>query len=174
MNRAVESRIAQTACGPIEYTLLGEGPVILVSHGTSSDCFSSAGSGPLLEAGFSVLTPSRPGYGRTPLKVGLSAGQAAEAMIALLDSLKIETCAVKAISGGGPMGLALAANHPERAGRLALVAAITRPEDRSSEPAFPSQKSFYGPLHGLFWNLLGWMSRLSPARLAKQTMAIFS
>lgn len=174
MNKSVESRIANTACGAMEYTLQGKGPVVLVCHGTSSDCFSMEGSISLLEAGFAVLTPSRPGYGRTPLKVGFSAAQAAQAMIALLDSLGIKTCAVKAISGGGPTGIALAANHPERVRRLALVAAISKPEGRANESAYQSQKAFYGPLHGIFWNMLGLMSRLSPTGMAKQTMAIFS
>ncbi len=174
MKRATESRIANTTSGAIEYTLLGQGPVVLVCHGTSSDCFSGEGSAPLVEAGFSVLIPSRPGYGRTPLNVGVSAAQAAEALIALLDCLGIETCAVKAVSGGGPTGITLAANHPERVRQLALVAAITKPETRADEPAYQTQKSFYGPLHGMFWNMLGMMSRLSPASMAKQTMATFS
>ena len=174
MNKVIESRIASTTRGPIEYTLLGAGPVVLVCHGTSSNCFSTAGSGPLLEAGFAVLTPSRPGYGRTPLKVGASAAQAAEAMIALLDCLEIETCAVEAISGGGPTGIALAANHPERVRRLALISAIAKPEARVNEPAYQSQKSFYGPLHGVLWNMLGLISRLSPSSMARQTMTIFS
>jgi pimeloyl-ACP methyl ester carboxylesterase len=174
MHRVTESRIANTTHGPIEYTLLGEGPVVLVCHGTSSNCFSTAGSGPLLAAGFSVLTPSRPGYGRTPLNVGASAAQAAEAMLALLDCLKLETCMVASISGGGPTGIALAANHPERVRRLALICAITKPETRNAEPAYQRQKSFYGPLHGMLWNMLGLISRLSPASMARQTMAIFS
>jgi pimeloyl-ACP methyl ester carboxylesterase len=169
-----ESRIASTARGPIEYTLLGTGPVVLVCHGTSSNCFSTAGSTPLLEAGFAVLTPSRPGYGQTPLNVGISAGQAAESMVALLDCLEIETCAVAAISGGGPTGIALAAHHPERIHKLALISAITKPEDRVNEPAYQSQKSFYGPLHGMLWSMLGLISRLSPLGMARQTMMIFS
>lgn len=174
MSIKTEAKIADTSCGPIEYTVLGDGPVVVVCHGTSSNCFSVDGSGPLLEAGFSVLTPSRPGYGRTPLNVGQSAAQAAEAIVALLDCLEIKTCSVKAISGGGPTGVALAANHPERVRRLALVAAITKPEQRVNEPAYQSQKSFYGPMHGMFWNLLGLISRLSPAGMARQTMTIFS
>ena len=174
MNIKAESRIANTSSGPIEYTLLGSGPVVLVCHGTSSNCFSIDGSAPLVEAGFSVLTPSRPGYGHTPLKVGSSAMQAAEAMVALLDCLDIKTCAVKAISGGGPTGVALAANHPARVHHLALIAAITKPEDRVNEPAYQCQKAFYGPLHGMFWNMLGLISRLSPSSMARQTMALFS
>jgi pimeloyl-ACP methyl ester carboxylesterase len=174
MSKNIQSSIANTACGTIEYTFQGKGPVVLVSHGTSSNCFSTDGSDSLLEAGFAVLIPSRPGYGRTPLRVGASAAQAADALAALLDTLQIETCAVKAISGGGPTGIALAANHPERVRRLALVAAISQPEERVNEPAYQSQKSFYGPLHGMFWNMLGLISRLSPAGMARQTMVLFS
>jgi pimeloyl-ACP methyl ester carboxylesterase len=74
----MKSQIAQTSKGRIEYTLLGSGPVVLVFHGTSSNCFSTDLAGPLVEAGFSVLTPSRPGYGRTPLNVGKTAAQLAE------------------------------------------------------------------------------------------------
>lgn len=174
MNTKPESKIARTSCGPIEYTLQGKGPVVLVCHGTSSNCFSVEVSASLLEEGFAVLTPSRPGYGRTPLNVGTSARQAAEAMVALLDCLDIETCAVKAISGGGPTGVALAANHPERVRRLALIAAITKTEDRTHEPSYQSQKAFYGPLHGIFWKMLGLIGRLSPSGMARQTMTIFS
>lgn len=174
MKMKVESRIAQTSHGPIEYTLLGNGPVILVCHGTSSNCFSVEGCDPLVEAGFAVLTPSRPGYGRTPLEAGRSAKEAAGALIALLDCLGIKTCGVKAVSGGGPTGVALAAFHPDRVQRLALAEAITKTEDRLHEPAYQRQKSFYGPLHGMFWNMLGLVSRLSPSSMAKQTMAIFS
>jgi pimeloyl-ACP methyl ester carboxylesterase len=174
MKTRAESKIARTAYGPIEYTLLGKGPVVLVCHGTSSDCFSVEASASLLEAGFAVLTPSRPGYGRTPSNVGISAMQAAQAMVALLDRLEIELCAVKAISGGGPTGVALVANYPERVRRLALIAAITKTEDRTQEPSYQSQKAFYGPLHGMFWTMLGLISRLSPSGMARQTMTIFS
>jgi pimeloyl-ACP methyl ester carboxylesterase len=174
MKMRAESKIARTSCGSIEYTLMGKGPVILVCHGTSSDCFSVELSASLLEAGFAVLTPSRPGYGRTPLNVGVSAGQAAQTMVALLDCLGIESCAVNAISGGGPTGVALAADYPERVRRLALIAAITKTEDRTQEPSYQSQKAFYGPLHGMFWTMLGLISRLSPSGMARQTMTIFS
>lgn len=170
----MKSQIAQTAKGPIEYTLLGSGPVVLVCHGTSSDCFSTGVAMPLVEAGFSVLTPSRPGYGRTPLEVGPSATQAAQALIALLDSLSIETCPVFAISGGGPTGVALAAGYPQRITRLVLAAAVTHPEDRPNEPTYKNQVAFYGPMHPVMWGMLGLMSRLSPRKMARQTLAIFS
>jgi pimeloyl-ACP methyl ester carboxylesterase len=170
----MKSQIAQTARGPIEYTRLGGGPLVLVCHGTSCNCFSTELAAPLAAAGFSVLTPSRPGYGRTPLSVGRSAAEAALALTALLDALAIPSCALLAISGGGPTGVTLAAMFPERITRLVLAAAVTHPEDRPGEPAYRRQTAFYGPLHPVMWRLLGLISRLSPRAMARQTLAIFS
>ena len=170
----MKSQIAQTSKGSIEYTLLGSGPMVLVCHGTSSNCFSTDMSAPLMEAGFSVLTPSRPGYGRTPLEVGRTAAEAASALIALLDSLKIQTCAVVAISGGGPTGIALAAGYPQRITRLVLAEAISYPENCPNEPSYKNQTAFYGPMHNMMWTMLGLMSRLSPRSMARQTLVIFS
>ena len=170
----MESRVARTSKGPVEYTLLGTGPVVLVCHGTSENCYSNHAFEPLLEAGFSLLTPSRPGYGRTPLEVGRSSARAADALVALLDYLDIPVCSVIAVSGGGPTGIALAAKYPKRVNRLALMAAVSRPEDRPSEDAYKRQMAFYGPLHGFWWGMLGMISNLSPRSMARQTMAIFS
>jgi pimeloyl-ACP methyl ester carboxylesterase len=170
----MESQIVKTSKGPIEYTLLGDGPTVLACHGTSSDCFSTELAKPLVESGFSVLTPSRPGYGRTPLECGRSAAQAAESLDGLLDSLQIQKCSLIAISGGGPTGIALAAGFPQRVERLVLAAAISKPEDRPNEVGYKSQNAFYGPMHSLNWGMLGLMSRLSPRSMARQTLTIFS
>jgi pimeloyl-ACP methyl ester carboxylesterase len=170
----MKSQIAQTTKGPVEYTLIGRGPVVLVCHGTSQNCFSTNESAPLVEAGFSVLTPSRPGYGRTPLSVGRTAAQAAEALVALLDSLGIETCSVVALSGGEPTGVALAAGFPQRVKRLVLAEALARPEDLPNEPAYKSQVAFYGPMYSVFWGMLRIASDISPRNTARQTLAIFS
>jgi pimeloyl-ACP methyl ester carboxylesterase len=170
----MESQIAQTSKGPIEYTLRGNGHTVLVCHGTSSNCFSSELSDSLIETGFRVLTPSRPGYGRTPSEVGRSATEVAQALVALLDSLEIQTCSVLAVSGGGPTGIALAGNHPDRVMRLVLAAAISRPEDRPNESNYKNQTAFYGPMHNAMWAILGLMSRLSPRAIARQTLALFS
>ena len=170
----MRSQIADTAEGPIEYVSLGGGPVVLVCHGTSSNCFSTVVTEPLLAAGFRVVTPSRPGYGKTPLTTGHSAALAATAFARLLDYLEVETAAVLATSGGGPTGLALAADYPARVTRLVLAAAISCPEHRPSEPGYKTQTAFYGPMHNLSWAMLGMMSRLAPRGMARQTLTIFS
>jgi pimeloyl-ACP methyl ester carboxylesterase len=170
----MKSQVAQTARGTIEYTLMGSGPVVLACHGTSQDCHSTQGLEVLIRFGFSLLIPSRPGYGHTPLDVGRSSVQAAEALVALLDCLNIKTCSVIAVSGGGPTGIALAAKFPERIERMALMAAVSQPESRFLEPSYKTQMAFYGPLHGLQWRMLRLISNLSPRAMARQTMAIFS
>ena len=170
----MKSQIAQTMKGSIEYTLQGHGPVVLVCHGTSENCHSGRSLTPLLDAGFSLLTVSRPGYGRTPSGVGRSNTEAADVLVALLDHLVIPQCSVIAISGGGPTGVALAANYPERVNSLVLIAANTYTENRQNDPSYQSQKAFYGPLHGLFWGMLRLFSMLSPRRTALQTLTIFS
>jgi pimeloyl-ACP methyl ester carboxylesterase len=170
----MDSQIAHTSKTSIEYTLSGSGPVVLICHGTSSDCFSTELAAPLVQDGFSVLTPSRPGYGRTPPAAGESAALAAEALVGLLDSLQVEACSVVAVSGGGPTGIALAAGYPQRVQRLVLLAAISRPEARPSEPNYKNQAAFYGPMHNLTWSMLGLMSRLSPRSMARQTLSLFS
>lgn len=170
----MKSQIAQTRRGPIEFTLQGHGSVVLVCHGTSENCYSGGSLAPLMDAGFSLLTVSRPGYGRTPSDVGRSNSEAADSLVALLDQLDIQTCSVIAISGGGPTGVTLAARYPERVTSLVLIAASTDTENRQNDPGYKSQKAFYGPLHGLFWGMLRLFSILSPHRTALQTLAIFS
>jgi pimeloyl-ACP methyl ester carboxylesterase len=154
--------------------LFGEGPVVLVCHGVSSNCFSTEGIKPLVEAGYKVLTPSRPGYGRTPITAGKTAAQAAQSFIALLDNMGIQSCSVVAISGGGPTGIALAAGYPQRVTRFILLEAISQPESRQNEASYKSQMAFYGPMHNITWGMLGLMSRLSPRSMARQTLALFS
>ena len=170
----MKSQIAQTPKGPMEYTLIGNGPVLLICHGTSEDCHSTHAFEPFVESGFRLLTPSRPGHGRTPLDTGPDNLQAAEAMIALLDCLNIQVCSVIAVSAGGPTGIALAARFPQRIARLVLMAAVSQPEARVHEPSYRNQMAFYGPLHGLQWGFLRLLSILSPRAMARQTMMIFS
>ena len=71
------SEIAQTRQGPVEFARSGTGAVILNLHGGATGYDQTlALSWNVHEAGFTVLTPSRPGYLRTPLTTGDSPEQA--------------------------------------------------------------------------------------------------
>lgn len=79
------------------------------------------------EAGYTILAPSRPGYGRTPLSVGPSPAAYTDAVRALCERLGItRVAAVVGISGGGPTAVAMAANHPDLVERLVLISAVGR------------------------------------------------
>ena len=65
--------LAATASGLTEYSRAGTGPAVLLVHGGHSNCGEEFGVPELLDAGFSVVIPSRPGYGRTPLSTGPTA-----------------------------------------------------------------------------------------------------
>ena len=114
------SQIVHTTAGPVEYQFVGNsGQVVLLLHGTPGGYDQTTEI-----EGFRVLTPSRPGYLRTPLDAGRSPAEQARVYIALLDSLDIDNVIVMGASGGGPSAISFAANHPERT--LALIAMAPR------------------------------------------------
>ena len=123
------STIAQTARGPIEYAEIGQGPAVLVVHGTPGGYDGDYASLKIVHAeqdGFRYVIPSRPGYLRTPLNVGVTPADQADAFAALLDKLGIQKTAVIAHSGGGPSALQFALRYPDRCSALVLVAALVR------------------------------------------------
>lgn len=124
------SSVIETSVGPIEYRLTGEkGPVILFIHGTPG------GHDQTMNASdhFRVLTPSRPGYLRTPLSAGKSPLEQAQAFKALLDALKIKKVVVIGVSGGGPSSMEFAAAYPNSTLGLIALEAVSFSEDFSEE-----------------------------------------
>ena len=116
------TRLVETANGPVELTEAGDGEPVLYFHGTgiTGDVMVPIES-PLLDDGFRLIVPNRPGYGKTPLAPHESARGCGDLMAALLDELKIERCAVMGSSGGGAFAVSFAANHPERVRSLVLL-----------------------------------------------------
>ncbi|MGQ7295923.1 alpha/beta fold hydrolase [Quadrisphaera sp. KR29] len=118
---------------PVEHRLVpgGRGTVVVL-HGGHLRAGLPLGEAALVEAGYAVLTPSRPGYGRTPLAAGPGPAEFARRTAALCTQLGLhEVLAVVGVSAGGPTAVALAAQHPDRVRSLVLQSA------RSSLP-FPS------------------------------------
>ena len=165
--------VAQTKAGSIEYTLRGQGPVVLRLTGSMEDCESPGGNAALLAAGFSILTPSRPGYGKTPLSVGRTAPEAADAMVSLLDTLGISTVDVIAESAGGPTALYLAARHPERVRKLILEEAVSKNMKDLSPKGYETVRKFYTSQYGYMNIMLKVLARVAPKTLARVTMGIF-
>jgi pimeloyl-ACP methyl ester carboxylesterase len=119
--RAARERVAagatviDTACGPVEYATLGEGPPVLVLHGTSGgwDQGTAAARG-LVSHGFQLIAPSRFGYLGTLLPADPLPPAEADTWICLLDALQIQRVPVISYSAGAAPAIQLALRHPDR------------------------------------------------------------
>lgn len=117
-------QLVDTPRGPLEVALAGDGPPILAIHGTPGSwrqCFSLAED---LRDRFTVIAPSRPGYGRSSVRLGRFPQEQAESFAAALDTLGFGDVAVLGASGGGPSAMAFASQYPDRTKGLALVCAM--------------------------------------------------
>jgi pimeloyl-ACP methyl ester carboxylesterase len=121
------SSMMDTALGPVEYVDVGDGPVVISAHGILAgydqalECLR-----PLVDMGFRVIAPSRPGYLRTPLIKDMSPIGQADFLAALLDALKIDqAAALIGLSGGGPTAIQFAVRHAARLKSLVLMCAVT-------------------------------------------------
>ena len=137
--RVARSAVAATACGPIEYASVGQGPVVLSVHGAGGGWDQGLDlAGWLAGKGYRVVAMSRFGYLRTPLPPDATAEAQADAHACLLDTLGIRRAAVIGTSAGGPSALQFAIRHPDRcAALILLVPAAYVPRPRGA----PSVKS---------------------------------
>ncbi|MFJ8533563.1 alpha/beta fold hydrolase [Streptomyces sp. NPDC093591] len=120
------TQLAQLGAGAVEFRLERRGPVtVVLFHGGHMRAGLSLGEEVYAEADCSVLVPSRPGYGRTPVSTGRSAVGFADVTASLREHLGItDVAAVVGVSGGGPTAVAMAARHPALGRRLILQSAV--------------------------------------------------
>lgn len=117
-----QTQMAETARGPVEYCVAGEGEVILYFHGTGGTCDGMMPfEDELARDGFRLVMPNRPGYGNTPLASNTSVTDCSDVAAALLDTLSIERVGVMGSSGGGTFALSFALTHPDRCNSLTLL-----------------------------------------------------
>ena len=159
--------IAKTAKGPIEYRLEGNGPTVMVLNGGHCSRESRLSHEQLTAEGFSVLTPSRPGYDDTPPDVGRTAQEAADALAALLDALQISMADVIGISAAGPTALAFAQRHPSRTRKLILESAMATDWDEQTKRR---ARVGFGRAEKVTWAIMHMMLKLFPAAMIKALM----
>jgi pimeloyl-ACP methyl ester carboxylesterase len=159
--------VADTPKGPIEYRLEGSGPAVVVLNGGHCSRDSRLSHERLAGCGFSVLTPSRPGYDSTPSRVGRTAQEAADALAALLQSLGIARASVIGISAAGPTALAFALRYPDRIDGLVLESAQTLPWE---EQAKRRVRWLFGPTRRLTWGVTKLALRLFPGWTVRTMM----
>jgi len=121
------SHVVQTAAGTVEYSIMGEGPAVLVAHGSPGGYDQSMAVARFLDdPRFSFICMSRPGYLHTPLPTGKTPEEQADMYAALLDTLGIQKAAIMGISGGGPSAVQFALRHPDRCNGLIMLSAVAQ------------------------------------------------
>jgi pimeloyl-ACP methyl ester carboxylesterase len=153
----------------IEYSIVGEGIPILVFHGGHSNCNEEFGYNELLERGYSIITPSRAGYGNTSHVIGENLKTACKAYLNLLNHLKLEKVHVIAISAGGPSGIYFASHYPERVRSLTLQSAVSKKWLTSKDKEYKAAQILFRPsLEKYTWRLISLLSNLFPKFIFKQ------
>lgn len=164
---ALQRAVVETALGPVEHAVLGDGPPVLVVHGSPGGIDQAAIMGRfLVAAGRMAIVMSRPGYLGSPLDGRETIDQQTDLHAALLDALGIERAGVLAWSGGGPSSYRLAIRHPRRVAGLVVCAgvsgAISRPKEGVSERLMFSTRIGDWLLHAL--------AQHAPAQLISATL----
>ncbi len=150
-----EIRFCDTKKGSVEYLLKGEGPTVLFVHGGHGSCLGEFGQQSLIDNGFSVLIPTRPGYRGTPIGSGETVYATADLFAALLDALEIEKVTVVGISAGGPTALVFAGRYPELTEKLILESAVVKPwMHRLTVQYYAARVIFHPKRQEEFWRRL--------------------
>ncbi len=139
------SQIIETALGPVEYQQIGQGPAVLIVHGTPGGYDQGHAFARLIGSQqLTFIALSRPGYLRTPLTTGKTPLEQADLYAALLDALAIQQTTIIGISGGGPSALQFALRYPQRCRKLVMISGVVQ---RYSEQAWHPIKRVYRSIY---------------------------
>ena len=142
----------------IEYRLERRGEAAaLILHGGHMSAQCRVGEDIFLDAGYSVLVTSRPGYGRTAVSAGPSAPEFVIRLAGLCRLLGLHKLAVVGISLGARSAMTLAAFYPELVQRMILMCPtsfLTWPDKRQRRLAYAVfapgiQRATWGTVHQL-------------------------
>jgi pimeloyl-ACP methyl ester carboxylesterase len=114
--------------GEIEYLIAGSGPAVLALHG------SPGGSDQtlffyrhLIDQGFTLVAPSRPGFMGTAVTIGETLAEQAESMVELLNQLGIKDFFISGYSCGAVTSVRIAAQYPQRVKGVVLESPVSLP-----------------------------------------------
>lgn len=165
----------KTDKGQIEYSLVGEGRPVLFLHGGHSNCRETLFHKGFDTTRYQLITPSRPGYGNTPLNDNSTPAKSAELVVALLNELKIEKVVLYAISAGGLTAIELAAKFPGRVEKLILASAVTKKWLDKKGKVYKTAKRLFNPkTEKMVWGMIRIFSGVFPKMISKSFYPQFS
>jgi pimeloyl-ACP methyl ester carboxylesterase len=160
-----------TRSGALEYAIAGQGPPVMMIHGTGGGydqglLFAYG----LRQRGFSVIAPSRFGYLGSAFPEDASPVQQADALVDLLDHLGIDRLPVLGGSAGALSAAEVALRHPDRCSHLGLLVPAANLTNRDPVEFTAMQKFAVSAVLGsdfLFWSL----SRLARRQMTRTLLA---
>lgn len=171
----MKGKVINTKLGSVEYSSIGKGVPVLFVHGGHSNCNET-----LCHKGFDLqkyqlITPSRPGYGKTPLNNNKTPKQAADLIVNLLESLSIDKVIVYGISAGGLTAIELASNYPDKVSKLILASAISKKWLDKQGKIYKTAKKIFNPkIEQFTWGMVRFFSGIFPNMIAKSFYPQFS
>jgi pimeloyl-ACP methyl ester carboxylesterase len=119
---ARRSSVIETEAGPLEFAVAGNGPPVMMIHGTGGGFDQGLlFAHQLRESGFRIVAPSRFGYLRSSFPDDASPAHQADVLAALLDHLNIAQIPVIGGSAGALSAAEFALRHPDRCSHLVLL-----------------------------------------------------
>jgi pimeloyl-ACP methyl ester carboxylesterase len=121
------AKTVDTPKGPLHYHEAGDGPPLLLLHGSGPGVSAWAnyrGNLPVFAEHFRTLALDFPGFGKSYSPNGNPLAAGLPAVVDFLDALGLDAVPVLGNSMGGNIAARLAATHPERVSRLVTIGGI--------------------------------------------------
>jgi pimeloyl-ACP methyl ester carboxylesterase len=121
------SEFLSTPKGSLHYHVAGDGPPILLLHGSGpgvSGWANFRGNLPVFADDFTTYVLDMPGYGKSYSPDGNPLMVAPAAVLDFMDGLGLDSIPLIGNSMGGAVSARIAAEHPERVSRLATIGGV--------------------------------------------------
>jgi pimeloyl-ACP methyl ester carboxylesterase len=165
------STIFESRSGALEYAVAGNGPPVMMIHGTGGGFDQGLlFAAKLRQRGFSIVAPSRFGYLGSAFPDDASPVHQADTLVDLLDHLGIEQLPVLGGSAGALTAAEFALRHPDRCSHLGLLVPAANLTNRDPVEFTPVQRLAVGVVLGsdfAFWAL----SRLAQGQMMRTLLA---
>ena len=162
----MRTKIINTTFGVIEYSLYGKGEPILFLHGGHSNANELLTHKHIDISKFILITPSRPGYGRTILGNNKSPINATRQIIELMDKLEFAMFHVIGISAGGLTAIALVSLLQSRVLKFVLASSISKKWLKPTDGLYKKAKIVFNPkIEGVTWGIIHLLLRIFPKTL---------